>query len=65
MSDKFVLTCDAEPVETGFVPTARITRGDEEVFSWRCTFAFTEKSTALVYARGYGEVALESLKLRR
>jgi hypothetical protein len=33
MSDEFVFTFDAEPVETGFVPTVRIARSEQEVLS--------------------------------
>jgi hypothetical protein len=64
MSDDFLTFCDAEPVDTGFVPTVRIARGGNDVFTWRCQFAFTDMASALVYGRDYAEVALAALKVR-
>jgi hypothetical protein len=64
MSDEFLIFCEAEPVDSGFVPTVRISRAGEDVFTWRCPFAFSEQSSALVYGRDYAEVALQALKLR-
>jgi hypothetical protein len=62
MNPDFLMVCEVEPVEAGFVPTVRIVRGGEEVFFWRCSFAFSEESGALVYGKDYGEVALQALR---
>jgi len=65
MNAEFFMFCELDPVETGFVPTVRIILDGEEVFAWRCSFAFSDASRALVYGRDYGEVALQALKARR
>jgi hypothetical protein len=65
MSDEFLVFCDAEPVDSGFVPTVRISHAGNDVFTWRCPFAFSEQVSALIYARDYATVAVEALKARR
>ena len=64
MADDLLIFCDAEAVETGFVPTVRISQAGKNVFTWRCSFAFSELTSALTYGRDYAEVAARALGLR-
>lgn len=66
MSSRLVLSWDAKPTRTSFLPTVTIRNGlGAVIFEWVGSCGFESLSSALLFARDYGEVALGAVRKRR